>query len=109
MRFKIYYDEKDKQLDINCLKGTNTDVIIPENVDQHVYYPIPDDLQGEIKVFLRDILNEQISEELEAVQYEMMQLIEKRKEIITKTRQKLNPVIIEKCKEFKVLNAEYFV
>jgi len=101
MRFKIYYNQETEQMDFNCLKDKFTDVILPEDPNQHVYFPIPDELQNKIREELLSLFSEKDSEEI--------QLSSKRKELVNNLRVKLNPKIIEKCKEFREDNAEYFI
>jgi len=109
MRFKIYYNEKSNKLDINCLRDTYTDIILPENADQHVYFPIPGDMQKDIKAYLMPILSEEEATEIEKIRQEIEALNLKRKDFIEALRVKYNPVIIEKCEEFRLQNSEWFI
>ena len=109
MRFKLFYNENECRLDINCLGDNFTDVILPENLDQHVYFPIPSDLAKEIQKDLLAMIEEDDSIELEEFRQQMMAIVEERKKLVHKLRAKYNPMIIEKCKEFREENAEYFI
>jgi hypothetical protein len=109
MRFKLYYNEQTEQMDFNCLKDKFTDVILPDDPNQHVYFPIPDELQNEIREELLSLVTAQDSEDMQLISEQMKALTSKRKELVNNLRVKLNPKIIEKCKEFKEDNAEYFI
>jgi hypothetical protein len=110
MRFKLFFNEKEQKLDFNCLTDSNTDIILPENPEQHVYYPIPNDLQREMKAALMPLIeDENISQEIADLQVEIKNILEKRRQLIYDLRMKLNPSIIEVCKQFKEDNAEYFI
>lgn len=109
MRFKIFFNEGEQKLDINCLNDNHTDIILPENPDQHVYYPIPNDLRSEIKEYLKDILDDNATDEINSIIGEIVELQQKRKQAIYNLREKLNPEIIQRCEIFKKENAEYFI
>lgn len=109
MRFKLYYSEKDKLLKINCLKDNFPDIILPENPDQHVYYPIPDELYEDIKKELNSIIPNEYIEIVKDLDEQISDLMKIRSECINDLRIKINPVIMERCKEFKLENAEYFI
>ena len=109
MRFKIYFNEQLQNLDINCLADTFSDTILPEDVNQHVYFPIPNDLQKEIKDNLMPLLDDGSASELRDILEQIKNLTDRRRDVINELRVKLNPQIIEKCQQFKEDNAEYFI
>ena len=109
MRFKIFFNEEKKALDINCLQDSHSDTILPTNTDQHVYFPIPNELSKEIKEEMMKILDGKRSEEYNAITDEISKLSQRRKEMVTSLREELNPKIIEVCERFKEANAEYFI
>lgn len=109
MRFKIYFDEQTQSLDINCLTDNYTDTILPEDPAQHVHFPIPNDLQKEMKASLMALLDENTTRELREVLEGIKALTDKRRDIVNDLRVKLNPLIIDKCQKFKEDNAEFFI
>jgi len=109
MRFKIFYNEKDSKLNINCLSDNHSDIILPENPDQHVYFPIPDELKDDIKKELLSLISDEDLESFENINDNIKLLLEQRKEMIHNIRKRTNPLIIEKCEEFKLERAEDFI
>lgn len=109
MRFKIFFSEQKQELDINCLNDSNSDKILPENVSQHVYYPIPNELKSEIKHELMQLLDDESAIEYNQVTEDIRALTDKRRAMINELRMKLNPKIIQLCDKFKEENAEYFI
>lgn len=109
MRFKIFFNDQKQELDINCLKDAHSDTILPENPDQHVYFPIPNDLRAEIKEYLMPIIDDELVDKYNEITDEIQKLTNARRSMINELRTKLNPSIIDKCEEFKYENAEWFV
>lgn len=111
MRFKIYYNEIQEKLDINCLKDSHCDIILPINPEQHVYYPIPENFKDVIKKELLQLIESEqnIIDELKDVMSNVKNLTDKRRELINELRRKMNPQIIEKCQTFREDHAEYFI
>lgn len=109
MRFKIFFNEQKQQLDINCLNDQHTDTILPKDPNQHLYYPIPNELKMEIKKELMPILDDESAQEYNAITEEIKALTDKRRDMINDLRTKLNPMIMAKCEKFKLDNAEYFI
>jgi hypothetical protein len=109
MRFKLYFNEQQQALDINCLKDENSDVILPEDPAQHVYFPIPNELRGEMHKLLVPLIEDTVSEEYLQIQESIKALNEKKRSLINELRIAINPKIMAKCEEFKKENAEYFI
>ena len=109
MRFKIFFNEPKGVLDVNCLKDDSNEIILPENTDQHVYYPIPSELTKEIYDDLLSLLDQSITDEFSAINASIKELQQKRKAMIDDVRAKLNPSIIKQCEDFKLNHQEYFI
>ena len=109
MRFKLYFNEQKQELDINCLKDTNSDTILPDDVSQHVYYPIPNELREDIHKILTPLITDTVSEEYIKIQETIKALNERKRELINELRHAINPKIMAKCEQFKAENAEYFI
>jgi len=109
MRFKIFFNDSKNELDINCLKDDHIDTILPESPDQHVYYPIPNDLLEEIKECIMPILDKDIIDRYNSITDEIQKMHVEKRKMINDIRTQLNPVIIEKCEKFRFDNAEWFI
>lgn len=109
MRFKIFFNELSQSLDVNCLCGPSSEVFLPENTAQHVLYPIPNELTLEIREYLRQVLDQSISEEFNAIDASIKELQQKRRQLIDEARAKMNPKIIEHCEKFKADHPELFI
>lgn len=109
MKFKVFYNEQTKKLDINCLMDNFNDVILPENLDQHVSFPIPKDLLGECKQYLVQILDEEDISALQKICDDMEALVKLRRDTIYKFREKYNPLIVKRCEQFREDYAEWFI
>lgn len=109
MRFKIYFNEKTKSLDVNCLEDKSLDKIIPENPDQHISYPIPIESRKEIKKYLTDILNSELSKEFIDLENDINVLNTIKREKMHELRKVLNVEIFKKCEDFKEDFPEYFI
>jgi predicted alternative tryptophan synthase beta-subunit len=109
MRFKLYFNEQQQTLDINCLKDTHSDTILPDDVSQHVYFPIPNELRNEIHKLLTPLITDTISEEYIQIQETIKALNDKKRELINDLRAKINPKIMAKCEQFRQENAEHFI
>jgi hypothetical protein len=109
MRFKIFFNEQSRKLDINCLNDMHTDTILPENPSQHLYFPIPNELSNDIKKELMPVLDGKGADAYHAITEEIQALTDRRREMINELRMELNPKIMEICEKFKQENAEYFI
>lgn len=109
MRFKLYFNEQTQNLDINCLKDTHTDTILPTDVSQHVYFPIPNELHEEIHKILTPLITDTVSEEYIQIQEAIKALNDRKRDLINDLREKINPKIISTCEKFKQENAEHFI
>lgn len=109
MRFKIFFNEPKGALDVMCLKDDSNEIILPENTNQHVYYPIPAELMKEIHDDLLSLLDQSITDELNAIGAAINDLHQKRNTMVDGVRAKLNPSIIERCENFKLTHPEHFI
>jgi len=109
MRFKLQFNEERQKLEIACLNDNIGDIIIPEDVNQHIHYHIPSDLKNKIKKTLDDLLQDSYTQEFINIDKQIKDLTYHRREMMHKFRAELNPQIIEKCKSFKLDNAELFI
>lgn len=109
MRFKLYFNEQKQELDINCLKDTHSDTILPTDVSQHVYFPIPNDLLKEVHDYLVPLIDDTVSEEYIQIQETIKALNDRKRDLINDLREKINPKIMAKCETFKNENAEHFI
>jgi hypothetical protein len=109
MRFKLYYDDGKKALDINCLPDKNEDKILPENPSQHVYYPIPNKMKDLIHAELVDLIETDAAKEFQKLGLEIKALTDARKELLNNMRTELNPKIMQQCTKFKENHAEHFI
>ena len=109
MRFKLYFNEQKQELDINCLKDEHTDIILPEDPSQHVYFPIPNDMRDEIHKVLVPLIEDTVSEEYLKIQEAIKALNERKRELINELRVQINPKIMTTCEKFKEDNAEHFI
>jgi len=109
MRFKIFYNEIKGILDVNCLQDDSGEIVLPENLNQHVFFPIPSDLLNEIHSEIMSILDQNISNEYKKIDEEIKELQKKRSNLIMNVRKQLNPLIIKKCEEFRNNNPEHFI
>lgn len=109
MRFKLYFNEQTQTLDINCLKDTHSDTILPTDPEQHVYFPIPNELISEMHKHLVPLIEDTVSEEYLQIQETIKALNDRKRAMINDLRTKINPKIIAKCEKFKDEHAEYFI
>lgn len=109
MRFKLYFNEQQQALDINCLKDEHADTILPEDPAQHVYFPIPNEFRNDIHKMLVPLIDDTVSEEYIQLQASIKELNDKKRELINELRMKINPKIMAKCEKFKEENAEHFI
>lgn len=109
MRFKLHFNEERQKLEINCLNDNAGDIIIPEDVSQHIHYPIPNDLKKNIKKTLDELLQASYTQEFIDIDKQIKDLTNHRRAMMNKFRAELNPQIIEKCKSFRLDNAEHFI
>lgn len=109
MRFKLHFNEERQKLEVNCLNDKAGDIIIPEDVNQHIHYPIPSDLKTRIKKSLDELLLDSYTQEFINIDKQIKDLTNHRREMMNKIRQEVNPKIIEKCKSFRMDNAELFI
>ena len=109
MRFKVFYKEVLKKIMISVLKDDSNDKILPQNLDQHVYFPIPDKLLKKVDKEIQNIINVEDIECIERIDIEQEALIQKRKDTIKEMRKKYNPQIMKFCEEYRENNAELFI
>lgn len=121
MRFKVYYDEKSKSLDINCLRDSKSstpivdDKGIPVSPHGHAYFNIPENLNDDIRDYIRENLpvimkdfNKE-AEEIDKILEQISELQARRNEIIDDIRSKSYPKVLETCREFTLLHPEFFI
>jgi hypothetical protein len=109
MRFKLYFNEQKQELDINCLKDTHSDTILPEDPTQHVFFPIPNEMLNDIHAYLKPLIEDTVSQEYLQIQETIKALNDRKREMINDLRTKINPKIMSKCEQFKNENAEHFI
>jgi len=109
MRFKLFFSEVSKTITINVLKDSGVDIILPENLDQHLYYPIPNEMQQEVLKSIQKIIKDEDTKCLIQMEDDITVAIKKRAEAINSMRKKYNPKIMEFCQEFKMKNPEWFI
>ena len=109
MRFKVFFNERDNEIQINCLPSDDNDIIIPENVAQHIHYPIPKELQREISKEMNKLIDKHDVDDYLAIADEIKELQERRRQLINNVRVKMNPLIVQKCEDFKMDHPEYFI
>lgn len=109
MRFKVFYDEKLAKFEVNCLKDDFNDIKLPDNPNDHVYYPIPNDMQNIIKKDLTKLLDQEKAKEFKQIVDDIKKLTDKQRELIYEIREELNPKIMDICENFKDEHAEYFI
>lgn len=109
MKFKIFYNEKTKKLDINCLLGGSQETLLPKNANHHVHYNIDPRFLSHFKPYMMEILTDEDSQDLEKVTNEIVELQTKRQKMIENIRKTKNPEIIEKCRGFKMKFPELFI
>ena len=108
MRFKLFYEEN--RIKINVLTDNSSDTILPENLDQHVYYPIPNEFIKQVQTSIQDILSvEDSTTTIQEIDCQMAKLIQKRKDALVNMKKKYNPKIMEFCEEYKINNPEWFI
>ena len=109
MRFKLHFNDKLQQMDINCLHDNNNDTILPDDPSQHVYYPIPKELRHKIRKSLLEIIDPETTKEFIELGKEIKELTNRRRDMMNNLREELNPKIMEQCEKFKSENAEFFI
>lgn len=110
MRFKLFFNEQKNKLEINCLNDNkNKDIILPDDPEQHLYFPIPNTMKKDISAKLETLISDEVSAEFIALGNEIKALTDRRREMVNELRKKINPEIMEKCEEFRAENAEHFI
>ncbi len=109
MRFKVFYDEKINSIKINVLIDMSTDIILPENLDQSLHYPIPNELKKEIQKTVQNLIEEEDSQCIGNIDKDIANLVEKRKDTIKEMRKKYNPKIMKYCEDYKINFPEWFI
>jgi len=95
MKFKLIFDEKIKKLRINCLNSLTKQIQIPDNVSDHVHYPVPAKLIQETKRVVSELVPDELSDELIQITEQIQELSNKRQNIVKEYRKILNPKIIQ--------------
>jgi hypothetical protein len=101
MRFFIFTNDEFKNSGIRIYKDEYADMILPTNLIQPVYYPIPIKLLSKIKKYLKGT-EEEIQRALSLIDIT-------NSESVDAVRIKYNSVIFDKCKEFRYENSEWFI
>ena len=109
MRFKIFYNETAKALDINCISNKSSEIVIPEDLNQHVYYPLPADVEKHAKKHLMDLLTVEETEVFQKLLEDISELQRLRKEKLNEIRERLNPEIIRRCEDLRLLYPEFYI
>lgn len=109
MKFKIFFNEQKRSMDIACTKDSNEDIIFPKNTDQHINYPIPQELQNKIKKKLQDKVPQEYAQDFIDLIEEKRIIDEKRNQKIKEIREKYNPEIFKALEEFKLEFVEFFL
>jgi len=109
MRFKLNFNDQKKCLEINCLKSTGQDIILPDDPAQHVYFPIPINLKKRINDKLINLIDKDDELDFLAINDEIKALTNKRKELLNSLRSSTNPKIMEACEKFREDHAEHFI
>ena len=109
MRFKLFYDDGKKALDINCLPDKHQEKILPTNPSQHVYYPIPNNMKDLIHDELVALIESDSAQEFQKLGADIKELTDKRRDLLNDMRTELNPQIMDQCDAFKENNAELFI
>ena len=113
MKFKIVFNEMTNQIVVNCRpNNTEREVVLPDNPDQHVYYPLPDlpaPVQETLQEDLESLTTEEDTQEFLDIKDEIGALQTRRRALMTSLRERLNPQIIERCRDFKMKFPELFI
>lgn len=109
MRFKLHFDDQKQTIEINCLNDSNADIIIPEDTSQPVYFPIPNEMNAEIKKYLMKLVDDEMANEFKELSREIKNLTDKRRQMVNDLRAKINPLIVEECRKFRDDYAEHFI
>jgi len=109
MRFKIIFDEATRKIVVNCLKDKNEDIILPENPEQHVYFPFPPMFFNKVNKAVQSVISEEDNEEFIQIMNDIQALNQKRRDKLNEIRTRLNPEIMKACEQFKLDNAEEFI
>lgn len=111
MRFKVIFMENTNKFKVNVLIDSSTEIILPENPDQHVFYPIPAQGRDEIAEKIETLLSEYSDEQERLIQIfnDIKVLHDEKRTLITELRRKINPEIFNICEEFRNEYPEYFL
>jgi len=126
LKFKLEYDTTNTKYMLNIEHSTDDYIIIPSLLEQHVHYPIPEELFDAItEILLIEVqkidktlietnyfkLTTHMNETITTVGQFSIYIKYKNEinDILNQTRKDFNKVIIEKCKELEVLYPEYYI
>jgi hypothetical protein len=109
MKFKLVFDEKKSELKIHCLYSKDNNIVLPDNTEHPVFFPIPIEFKTEIEEYITNIIDIEHNDKVKEITKEIRNLQEQRSLYIKELRKIINPKIIEKCKEFADGNPEYFI
>lgn len=109
MRFKLVNDDNEGLIKINVLIDKTSQTIIPEDTDQHLYFPIPNKLKNDVLKKINNIIDKEDSYCIKQIDKKINNLIKERKKILNEMREKYNPKIHNFCKEYKMDNSEWFI
>ncbi len=109
MRFKVFYDEKINSIKIGVLTDTSTEIILPENVDQSLHYPIPNEFKKEVQKTVQNLIDSDDSACIDRIDKDFADLVQKRKDTMKKMREKYNPLIMKFCEDYKMNFPEWFI
>ena len=123
MKFKIYFNEQVKEMQISFINDSYNDVILPKNTHQHIYFPIPKELQSRVRGKLKNIVPQdfvkdflQIQEDIKLLNKKSPNIMEKlrilqqtRNDLIHSIRKEYNPKIMKALKQFQLDFAEFYL
>lgn len=109
MRFKLYFNEELKKIEINCLNDNSNITHMSLDGEQHIKFPIPNDLKKDIKKILEDLIPATNADVIADIDKQIKDLTNFRREMMNNFRRELNPLIFKKCEEFRLNNAEHFI
>lgn len=106
MKFKIFYEHKLSKFKTSIISDECPDIILPKDVTQHVYFPIPKTLIKKIQ----NIIRKEIDVELN-VKFEHFKDVGlgDRLFMIQKIREEYNTKIMSICEKFELDHAEHFI
>lgn len=109
MRFKLFYDEANQTLKVNCLNDNSNDIKQPSNPKEHVFFPLPIEHKTKIKMDLRDLIPDDYNDEIRSIDKEIQRLRVLRTSRLDEMRLDMNCKIMDYCRQFRMDHAELFV